>query len=132
VDRDALVRAVRRRQGLDALAFERDRAALLSEELEETVALLDGQRIDADLYERLGSDDVQLVRAALRDGGTDDAGDDSDEDDENEFDPRAEAEAELARLQGELELSARTQAALERYLDVLAAISEGASAELAP
>jgi hypothetical protein len=132
VDRDALVRAVRRRQALDALAFERDRAALLSEQLEETVALLDGQRIDADLYERLGSDDVQLVRAALRDGGTDDAGDDSDEDDENEFDPRAEAEAELARLQGELELSARTQAALERYLDVLAAISEGASAELAP
>jgi len=139
VDRDALVRAVRRRQALDALAFEHDRATLLTEQLEETVALLEGQRVDVELYERLGDDDVLLVRRALGDVTGDDVGDedepghdadaDADADAEGDFDPRAEAEEELARLQGELELSSRRRAALKRYLDLLDGKSQATSAE---
>jgi hypothetical protein len=118
-----LVRAVRRRQALDALAFERDRAALLTEQLEETVALLDGAVVDAAVYAELSPDDVQLVRAAL--GDTDDRsafdGYEEDEDENLEAPPddRQEGEEEILRLQGELDMSGRLQAALERYLDRL-------------
>ena len=66
VDRDALVRRARRRQALDALAFERDRAAMLAEQLEETVASVDGAQVDAAVYAQLSPDDLQLVRAALQ------------------------------------------------------------------
>ena len=114
VDRDALVRSVRRRQALDALAFERDRAVLLAEQLEETVASLEGARVDAAVYAQLGPDDLELVRAALRD----------DDDDESAFEDddgaaAEEGEEEILRLQGELDMSGRLQAALERYLEVL-------------
>lgn len=140
MDRDALVRRVRRRQALDALAFERDRAELLTEQLEETVASLEGARVDAAVYAQLGLDDVQLVCAALRHNDHDEAVFD-DDDDEAVFDEDADAEAapddaddtqeekeeedtqedeeEILRLQGELDVSGRLQAALERYLDVL-------------
>ena len=113
VDRDALVRSARRRQALDALAFERDRATLLTEQLEERVAALEGARVDAAVYAQLSPDDLQLVRAALRDS----------DDDESAFDDDGataeEGEEEILRLQGELDVSGRRQAALERYLDVL-------------
>jgi hypothetical protein len=116
VDREALVRRARRRQALDALAFERDRAALLTEQLEEMVASLDGPQFDAAVYAELSPDDLQLVRAALRDDDLDESALDDDGDDT--ADPE-EDEGEILRLQGELDLSARAQAALERYLEVL-------------
>lgn len=134
MDRDGLVRRVRRRQALDALAFERDRAALLTEQLEETVASLEGARVDAAVYAQLSPDDVQLVRAALRDSdheeavfdddadaeaSPDDADDAQEDDDAVEADDAQEDEEEILRLQGELDGSGRLQAALERYLDVL-------------
>jgi hypothetical protein len=125
VDRDAVVRVVRRRQASDALAFERDRAAMLAEQLEETVALLEGQRVDGEIYARLDAADADLVRVALRDAITDDPEDEF----ETDFDPRADAEEEIARLQEELEASARTQSALERYLAALTASGRGASVE---
>ena len=138
MDRDALVRRVRRRQALDALAFERDRAELLTEQLEETVASLEGARVDAAVYAQLGPDDVQLVCAALRHNDheevvfdDDDEGvfdndadaeappDDADDAQEDEEEDTQEDEKEILRLQGELDVSGRLQAALERYLDVL-------------
>jgi hypothetical protein len=131
VDRDALVRRVRRRQALDALAFERDRAALLTEQLEETVASVEGARVDAAVYAQLSPDDVQLIRAALRDSDYEEAVFDDDADAEaspddadaeaspDDSDDAQENEEEILRLQGELDVSGRLQAAFERYLDVL-------------
>jgi hypothetical protein len=124
VDRDVQVRAVRRRQALDALAFERDREGLLVEQLEETVAEIDGARVDTELYAQLSPEDSLLVRRALGHDTVVAAEDDeqegfdlsvSFEDDEVPPDP----EDEVARLQAELALSRRRQAALERYLELL-------------
>jgi hypothetical protein len=115
VDREALVRRARRRQALDALTFERDRAALLTDQLEEMVASVDGAGLDAAVYAQLDPGELQLVRAALRDDDRDESADDEDDD---AVDPQ-EDEEEILRLQGELDLSARVQAALERYLEVL-------------
>jgi hypothetical protein len=128
VDRDALVRASRRRQALDALAFERDRGAMLAEQLEDVLAEVEGARLDADLFAKMSPDDAGLVRAALGDDvdmepeGEDPPGDDGFtfsldvEDDEAGTD---DVEAEIARLQEELESSSRVQAALEQYLELL-------------
>lgn len=118
VDRDDLVRRARRRQALDSLAFERNRATLLTEQIEEMVASLDGAQVDAAVYAQLSPDDVQLVRAALGDSDHDESAlDDAGEDDDG--DRAQEDEEEILRLQDELELSGRLQAALERYLEVL-------------
>jgi hypothetical protein len=46
VDRESIARAERRRQALEALEFERARAAALRERLESVVAELDGPAID--------------------------------------------------------------------------------------
>lgn len=134
MDRDAQVRATRRRQALDALAFERDRAALLTEQLEEMVASIEGARVDADLEAQLSPDDALLVRAALHLDNLDDVQDSEDEErdedegddgsekgeaDEEEADLYGEEEEEIVRLRGELDRSGRLQAALERYLDLL-------------
>ena len=138
MDRDAQVRATRRRQALDALAFERDRAALLIEQLEETVASIEGARVDADLDAQLSPDDALLVRAALHLGNPDDVhgsedeesdeyeeegeeeeGEEGEEDQHEEEEDEDEDEQEIVRLQGELDSSGKLQAALERYLDLL-------------
>ena len=122
MDRDAQVRATRRRQALDALAFERDRAALLIEQLEETVASIEGARVDADLDAQLSPDDALLVRAALHLGNPDDvhcSEDEERDEHEEEGEEEDEDEQEIVRLQGELDSSGKLQAALERYLDLL-------------
>lgn len=121
VDRDDLVRRARRRQALDSLAFERNRAALLTEQIEEMVASLDGAQVDAAVYAQLSPDDVQLVRAALGDRDDGESAFDGADDGNGDEDGNSaqEDEDEILRLQGELELSGRLQAALERYLEVL-------------
>ena len=139
VDRDAHVRAARRRQALDALAFEQDREAVLVEQLEDVLAEIEGARLDADLFAQMSLDEAQLVRTAL--------GEDTDSEPEQEAEPEAdgfgfsidfaadedatgeaaedaedaeaEVEAEVVRLQAELERSRRVQAALERYLELV-------------
>lgn len=94
---------------------------MLTEQLEETVASLDGARVDAAVYAQLGPDDLELVRAALqesdREPAFDDAGDEAHPDED--ADRAQEDEEEILRLQEELDLSGRLQAALERYLEVL-------------
>ncbi len=100
------------------------------------VASVEGVRVDAVLYAQLSPEDVTLVRAAFRDGL-----DELDEEFDEEVAPESssgdgegldvgpanvgadesedEDEAEIARLQDELTQSARLQAALERYLDIV-------------
>jgi hypothetical protein len=137
VDREALVRASRRRLALDALAFEQDREAVLLGELEDLVAGLEGTRLDGDLFAQMSPAQAELVRAALgEDAGSDDEeppeadGDDgsspADRDaigagkpevDDIDDDDVAE---EILRLRQALESSRRAQAALERYLELLA------------
>jgi hypothetical protein len=128
VDRDAHVRAARRRQALDALAVEQDRETMLVEQLEDIVAEADGARLDADAFAQMSPDDARLARTALGlDGDADsDAEAEVDGDDfgfsfdleDDEADPE-DLEAEIARLQEVIESSRRVQAALERYLALL-------------
>jgi hypothetical protein len=125
VDRDAHVRAARRRQALDALTFERDREAVLVEELEDVLADVDGARLDADAFAQMSLDEAHLVRAALGEDEHTDAGPEQEaetgtgeavEDAESAED---EAESEVVRLQAEIDGSRRAQAALERYLELV-------------
>jgi hypothetical protein len=130
------VRAARRRQALDALAFEQDREAMLVEQLEDVLAEIEGARLDADLFAQMSLDEAQLVRAALGediDTGTEQEAEpegdgfefsiDLDADEagtgEDAEDAEDEVEAEVVRLQAELERSRRAQAALQRYLELV-------------
>ena len=129
MDRDALVRAARRRRATEALEFERDREAMLLSELEDTLAEIEGPRLDADLFAQMSPDETALVRAAL--------GDEPPVEPEPEFtlefevEPESAADREeyardeAARLETELSVSRRRQSAIQRYLELLAAGREG-------
>ena len=138
MDRDAQVRAARRRQALDALAFEQEREAMLVEQLEDVLAEADGARLDAGLFAQMSPDEARLVQAALGEavnGGTwqeagegveldDDSGLSVDlEDDDADLDAAGtdDVEAEVVRLREVLESSRLLQAALQRYLALLSA-----------
>jgi len=121
VDRVAIARAERRRQALEELDFERDRAAALQEEIARLVVELEGPRLDEEVFARLAPADVELVQGSLQRGP---AADDADEEwiDLDAGDPetlRAEAEEEIRRLEAEIVASARRQEAFERYLKAL-------------
>jgi hypothetical protein len=139
VDREALVRASRRRLALDALAFEQDREAVLLGELEDLVAELEGARLDVDLFAQMSPAQAELVRAAL---GADEGSDDDEESpqadaadgsllvDRDAIDagkPEADdiddddVADEILRLREALESSRRLQAALRAYLELLSA-----------
>jgi hypothetical protein len=123
VERDAHVRAARRRQALDALEFERQREAMLAEQLEDVVAEADGPALDASLFARMSDEDVSRVRVAFGDVGLPF---DPDEDSSEDAGAGDEAETgdvtgeEVARLEDEIESSRRVQAALAQYLELLA------------
>jgi hypothetical protein len=125
VDREALARAARRRQALEALEFERARADALHEQLERIAAELDGESVDERAFAALPLDDVAAVRAVLH--GVEPEWFDDEPADEAEPEPggdgattaRTEHEAELTRLEEELAASSRVQRALERYLAAL-------------
>jgi hypothetical protein len=124
VDRNAIARAQRRRQASDALAFERERAASLEEQIGEIVAELEGPRIDEETFARMAPEDSALARSLLRPGESDAPADEwlifgDDAPEEEQGDPRAEAEQEIARLQEEIAASRRRREALERYLEAL-------------
>jgi hypothetical protein len=140
VDRDAHVRAARRRQAEDALAFERDREAVLVAELEDLLAEVEGARLDEQLFAALGDGDAALVRVALGhepppgtvrapasepepDGWEPEDWEWEQQPDADEADAAEDGddpEEEIARLQGEIAGSHRIQAALGRYLELLA------------
>ena len=128
VDRDAHVRAARRRQALDALAFEQDREVMLVEQLEDIMAEVEGVRLDAGLFAEMSPDHAKLVRAAL---GVDPAAEADDgeagvphelgaaeEEPDDAVEPD-DVEPEIVRLQDEIEAARRVQAALRQYLELL-------------
>jgi len=118
MDREALVRKVRRRQVTEALESERAREEALGDRLEELVTELDGSAFDERVFAEMDPGDVEAVRAAV-------AGDDASlyEEDEPEADAaeelRAYRESEAERLAQELESSRSRQRAFERYLELL-------------
>jgi len=119
VDREAIARAGRRGQALEALEFERARGAALRERLESIVVELEGPALDAAVFAQLAPEDVEVVRPALQA--------DEPEPDESLEDELAEAaaektawlEEEIVRLQAEIAASGRREQAFERYLDAL-------------
>ncbi len=122
VDRVAIARAERRRQALDELEFERERAAALHDEVARLVLELEGPKLDEEIFARLSPADVDLVRETLQEipaaEETEDGWFELDEEDPETA--RAELEAELVRLQAEIAASTRRQQAFERYLAALA------------
>jgi len=119
VDREAIARAERRRQALEALEFERARAAALQERLEAIVAELDGPALDALIFERLAPADVEIVRAVLQSDEAEPAEALDGELDDPRQEQKAWLEEELVRLEEELASSDGRQQAFERYLDAL-------------
>jgi hypothetical protein len=124
VDREAIGRARRRTLVLERLEDERNREAALVDRLEEIVTELVGPAIDQAAYAQLAADQVPVVREAIEGREDDDYGtswfseleEDAVEDEEEDaFD----AEAEIARLEGEIAASRSRQEALQAYLDAI-------------
>jgi hypothetical protein len=124
VDREAIGRARRRTLVLERLEDERNREAALVDRLEEIVTELVGPAIDQAAYAQLAADQVPVVREAIEGREDDDYGtswfseleEDAIEDgEEDAFD----AEAEIARLEGEIAASRSRQEALQAYLDAI-------------
>jgi hypothetical protein len=120
VDRETIARAERRRQALEALEFERARAAALRERLETVVVELEGPALDEAAFAQMAPADVEVVRPALQSVDPKPADPESESED---GDPReaeiARLEEEIARLDGEIASSSRRQQAFERYLEAL-------------
>lgn len=122
MDTDAIVRARRSQQALDALETERDREAALRYQLHEVLTELEGARIDAVAFARMEPADAELVREKL---------DPAQEEEWLELQgespaetarlEREERQAECSRLRQVIEESRRLQSALERYLEALEA-----------
>ena len=119
MDRETLARAGRRRQVLEALEFEREREAVLVEQLEHTLAEADGAGLDEAIFAGMEPEQVEIVRGLLH-------GPSEDEEDEEiliereifgpDPDDDESVEEEIARLEQELADCRTRQQAFERYL----------------
>jgi hypothetical protein len=124
VDRDAIARAVRRRQAQETLDFEREREQTLTEQVELVIGEAESSRIDAAAFERMSPEHVEIVKAEFNPPTYDDdespgffeRDDFFDLDDFEEVDAHAE---ELARLNTELEDCRRRQQAFAAYIAAL-------------
>jgi hypothetical protein len=133
VDRDAIARAQRRRQVHEALADERDREHSLQEEFERLIGEAEATRIDEEIFARMSPEDAEVVRAVLPEPVPAELEEEDEEwlevagepSDEGAVEPEDETEAELARLQEELDASRKRQGAFERYLQALDGSAEG-------
>jgi hypothetical protein len=124
VDGEAIARAVRRRQVLEALEFERSREKALTEQLGEVVAEVEGPRVDESAFARMAPDEVALVRRSLESLQPVE-----DRDEEGfglgdalarlEEEDSSADEEEIPRLERELVTCRSRQSALERYLEAL-------------
>jgi hypothetical protein len=121
VDRESIARTGRRRQALEALEFERARAAALRERLEAIVVELHGAAVDEPVFARMSPDDVELVRPALQADDPEPTGSPDTELEDPAAEQTAWLESEIVRLQEELASSGRREQAFERYLDALGA-----------
>lgn len=125
VDREAMARNQRRRMIGEAVELEQGREAALLEQLEETVAELEGPRIDEEAFAHMTPEDADVVRTVLagRNPGEEIPEDEPDEDWlALEADPEAESQellAEITRLKEEIARSQRRRDAFERYMDAL-------------
>ena len=123
MDRQAFARAARRRQALEALEFERQREAMLVEQLEDLAAEAEGRAIDEAAFARMDAEDVQLVRATFdAEPGREELFDELDLETvwlEEEPDDSDSSEDEMARLTSEIEASRRRQHSFERYVEAL-------------
>jgi chromosome segregation ATPase len=125
MDFEAIARAQRRRQALEAIEFQRHREAALQEQLEAIVAEVQGPRIDEAAFIRMAPEDVELARGILE-SGLESVESDLDSLDKEwvveEETPENESEdyeAELGRLQGEIADTRRLQQALRSYVEAL-------------
>jgi hypothetical protein len=122
VDRQAIARAMRRQQALEALEFERARADALRERLESIVAELEGPSLDESIFEAMDPADVDVVRPVLQAPELEAPAEEdwtALDDSAAEVEPASLEEEEIARLEGELASSRQRQRAFERYLDAL-------------
>ena len=125
MDRDALARGARRRQAREALEFEREREAMLIEQLEDRLAEVEGPRLDEAAFAGMDPADAQLVREALFGPPAEELTDEdfgeylADVADPDDQEDPAEAEAEVTRLEEQLAACRRRQRALESYLVAL-------------
>ena len=125
MDRDVMARSQRRRLIVEAVELEQGTEAALVEQLEETVAELEGPRIDEETFARMTQGDAEIVRAVVtgQSPGEEVPGDEPDEDWlATQADPQAEIQelqAEISRLEAEIAQSRRRRDALERYLGAL-------------
>ena len=103
MDRDALARAARRAQAVEALEFEQARETELRRQVAEVLLEQEGDRLDAAALEE-------------EDPFADNVFVELDFDDEPEDE---EPEDETARLEREIEESLRIQSALERFIAAL-------------
>ncbi|MGH3136985.1 MAG: hypothetical protein ACRDPV_10900 [Gaiellaceae bacterium] len=125
MDREAMARNQRRRLVGEAVELEQGTEAALLEQLEETVAELEGRRIDEVAFARMTPGDADIVRAFL--SGESPAEETPEEESDEEWlapvaDPEAERLellAEIARLEEEITRSQCRRDALRRYVDAL-------------
>ena len=108
MDHDAIARAGRRREVLDALEFERDREAALLRQIETVVLEEEGPRIDRAARTLLSPSELDLLGNVL--------GEPLEPEEEDEVDNAGEIE----RLQGEVERSRQRQQALAHLSTLLA------------
>ena len=119
VDRQAIARAGRRAQAIEALEFERARGAALRERLEAIVVELDGPAVDETVFARLAPEDVDVVRPALQSDEPEPAESLDDVLEDAASERTAWLEEEIVRLQAEIAASTLRERAFERYLDAL-------------
>ena len=127
MDRGAFARAGRRRQVLEALEFEREREAVLVEQLEHTLAEADGAGLDEAIFAGMEPEQVEIVRGVLH-GPSEDEQDEEILIEREIFGPDPEegdsVAEEIIRLEQELADCRARQQAFERYLTGL--VSESA------
>lgn len=120
-----MARSQRRRLIGEAVELEQGREAALLEQLEETVAELDGPHIDEQAFARMTPGDADIIRTVLagQNPGEEIPEEEPDEDWlAREADPEATSQellAEIARLEDEIARSQRRRDAFGRYLDAL-------------
>jgi hypothetical protein len=120
-----MARNQRKRVIGEAVEFEQEREAALLAQLEETVAELEGSRLDDEVFARLDPGDADIVRAVLHGPNPVEEipEDDPDEDwlaSEADADPDSDLlHAEISRLEEEIAQSRRRREALTRYVDAL-------------
>jgi hypothetical protein len=126
VDRRAIATARRRRLVASHLEDERGREAALREELEDVVTELEGPAVDAAVLATLVPAEAEVARGVVQGGVAIDLGLEedffTDLEDAEPYDPTAELEDEIVRLQELIEESRGRQNALQAYLDALDAL----------